>query len=116
LPVVGGDLDGATFLTLYGELNRRGVRFLTDHAVTQFDGSTLATVNVYSGVRATLQADLVVSSSPRSPAGDSLAAELSDLPTVTIGDAVAPRDASDAIREGQEALVTAAATMHNRPR
>jgi 2,4-dienoyl-CoA reductase-like NADH-dependent reductase (Old Yellow Enzyme family) len=116
LPVVGGDLDGATFLTLYGELNRRGVRFLTDHAVTQFDGSTLATVNVYSGVPATLQADLVVSSSPRSPAGDSLAAELSDLPTVTIGDAVAPRDASDAIREGQEALVTAAATMHNRPR
>ncbi len=104
LPVIGGDLDGATFLALYGDLSRRGVRFLTDHVATSRDQDTLFATNVYSGAATTVKADLVVSASARRPAGEQLLAELADMRTITIGDALAPRDAAAAIREGQQAL------------
>ena len=109
LPSIATDLDGTTFVTLYGELNQRGVRFVTDHAATALDGTTLSTVNVYSGAAGTVHADLVVVSTMRRAVGDALAAGLHDLRTVTVGDALAPRDASHAIREGQEALAAGVA-------
>jgi 2,4-dienoyl-CoA reductase-like NADH-dependent reductase (Old Yellow Enzyme family) len=105
LPMVGGDLDGTTFLTLYGELSQRGVHFLTDHVATGLEGTMLSTINVYSSAPTTFPVDLVVSAAPRSPAGAVLAAELSDVPTITVGDALAPRSAPEAIREGQQALI-----------
>lgn len=111
LPVVGGDLDGPTFLTLYGDLNQRGVRLHTDHAATALQGTMLSTINVYSSVLTQLEVDLVVSSAPRVPAGAGLAADLHDIATVTVGDALVPRDAPQAIREGLEAIATTAVTV-----
>ena len=108
LPAVGGDLDGTTFLTLYGDLTRRGVRFLTDHVVTGLDGTTVTALNVYSGSETSFEADLAVSSAPRRPAADALAEALGDLRPVVVGDALAPRDAAHAIREGQEAIAALA--------
>ncbi len=109
LPAVCGDVDGTTFLTLYGELSARGVRFLTDHVVTGLDGTTVSAVNVYSGAATSFEADLAVSSAARSPAADALAEALDDLHPVVVGDALAARDAPHAIREGQEAIAALAA-------
>ena len=109
LPAVCGDLDGATFLALYGDLTRRGVSFLTDHVATAREGDSLTATNIYSGRTATVKADLVVSAAARRPAGDQLLAQLGDVQTITIGDARAPRDAAAAIREGQNALSELAA-------
>ena len=107
-PVVGGDLDGATFLDLYGELSRRRVRFVTDHIATAFADGRLSAVNVYSGAEWELEVDVVVASTPRRSTHSP--AELVDggacHSVVTVGDAVAPRDATAAIREGQAALST----------
>jgi 2,4-dienoyl-CoA reductase-like NADH-dependent reductase (Old Yellow Enzyme family) len=105
LPLVGGELDGTTFLTVYAELRRREVRMLTDHVVTdRLPGGELELMQVYSGAISQLECDVVVTSSPRRPAGGELAAGLAAVTTVTVGDAVAPRQAYDAIREGQSIL------------
>jgi 2,4-dienoyl-CoA reductase-like NADH-dependent reductase (Old Yellow Enzyme family) len=101
LPAVGGDLDGATFLALYGDLNRRGVRFLTDHVATALEDGELLTINVYTGAATRVKTDLVVSANARRPATDELLAGLEDMHMITVGDALVPRDAAAAIREGQ---------------
>ena len=100
VPVVAGDTDGATFLALYGELNQRGVRFATDCVATGLEGGVLQVVNVYGGSASPVEADLVVVSTTRVAAGGDLAEELSDLRPLVVGDALAPRDAAAAIREG----------------
>jgi len=107
VPVVAGDVDGATFLALYGDLTRLGVGFLTDHVATGREGRTLTAVNVYSGATTTVEADVVVTSTARRPAGEDLARDLAGMRIVTVGDALAPRDAAAAIHEGQNAISTA---------
>jgi hypothetical protein len=103
VPVVAGDVDGGTFLALHGELAARGVRFATDYVAVRLDGDRLDLIDVYGGAPSSLEADLVVSSTPRVAAGARLAEELSDLRPAIVGDALAPRDAAVAIREGAAA-------------
>jgi hypothetical protein len=107
VPVVAGDTDAATFLVLYGELNARGVRFATDSIATAFTGGRLELVNVYGGPGSHADADLVVSSTARCAAGQELAEALADLAPLVIGDALVPRDAAAAIREGAAAALAA---------
>lgn len=107
VPVVAGDVDGGTFLTLHGELSARGVRFATDCVAVGLDGNRLDLVNVYGGAGSSLDVDLVVASTARVAAGGVLARELVDLAPLVVGDALAPRDAAVAIREGAAAAGTA---------
>jgi 2,4-dienoyl-CoA reductase (NADPH2) len=103
-PVVAGDLDGATFLALYGELSQLGVRFMTDRIVSGVDDGRVAVTNVYSGDSAALDADLVVVSARRVAAGEEFTEGLpAGTDVVVVGDALVPRDAAAAIREGQKA-------------
>jgi 2,4-dienoyl-CoA reductase-like NADH-dependent reductase (Old Yellow Enzyme family) len=100
-PLVGADLDGPTFLSLYRQLVVAGVRMITDHvAVSACDGG-VEILNVYSGASATVAAETIVVSTTPIPEGAEIEAQLAGVPTVRIGDALAPRDASAAIREGQ---------------
>ena len=103
LPVVAGDTDGATFLALYGELNARDVRFATDSVATALAGGRLELANVYGGHAAHAETDVVVCSTTRAPAGTELAEALADLAPRVVGDALVPRDAAAAIREGARA-------------
>ena len=103
VPVVAGDVDGATFLALYGELSARGVRFATDCVATALRDGHLDVANVYGGVAAPVAADLVVVSTARVACGGDLAGSLADLGPIVVGDALAPRDAAAAIREGASA-------------
>lgn len=100
-PMIAADIDAATFLSLYRELTRLGVRFLRDHVVTGVHDGRTTVVNVYSGETSVVVADVVVHSAPGVPAGAELEAALGDHPVVRIGDALASRDAAAAIREGQ---------------
>ena len=114
VPVVAGDTDGATFLALYGELNRRGVRLATDCVASGLADGVLQLVNVYAAAAAPVEADLVVVSTARVAAGGELVEALADLRPLVVGDALAPRDAAAAIREGAAAGETAA--MEDRSR
>jgi 2,4-dienoyl-CoA reductase (NADPH2) len=114
VPVVAGDVDGGTFLALHGELAARGVRFATDSVAVRLEGDRVDLVDVYGGAPSSLEADLVVSLTPRVAAGAGLAEELSDLRPVIVGDALAPRDAAVAIREGAAAGSTVAVVDQRR--
>jgi hypothetical protein len=100
VPTVAGEVEGATFLALYGELSARGVRFATDCVAVSRDGPRLELANVYGGPAEPLEVDLVVASTPRVAAGAGLAEALADLRPTVLGDAAAPRDAAAAIQEG----------------
>ena len=102
--------DGATFLALYGELVGRGVRLATDCVATGLDRGRLEIQNVYGGAPSPIDVDVVVVSTTRVAAGALLTAELADLRPVIVGDALAPRDAAAAIREGEAAGAAVAAT------
>jgi 2,4-dienoyl-CoA reductase-like NADH-dependent reductase (Old Yellow Enzyme family) len=105
LPSFGADIDMATFRDLYRTLHKRGALFHTDHAPVRREGDRLVTRNVYTGALTEIGVDVVVASTPRVADGAKLQARLELLaPVVAIGDAVAPRDAPAAIREGQAAL------------
>ena len=108
LPAVGAELDGTNFMTVYGALRARGVQLMTDHVVTEGRGGGLAVTQIYSGMSGELDADTIVTCSPRVPMGAALAAALPDVATITVGDAVAPRQVYDAVRDGQSILAAAA--------
>jgi 2,4-dienoyl-CoA reductase (NADPH2) len=104
VPVVAGDVDGGTFLALHGDLVARGVYFANDCVAAGLDGNRLDLVNVYGGAPSSLEVDVVVSSTARVAVGAALAEELADLRPRIVGDALAPRDAAVAIREGFDAV------------
>ncbi len=110
-PVVGGDLDGPTFIALRRELAAAGVHLHTDSFAARAQDGSLQILNVYGGEGLTVEADLIVTSEACEPDGVELERQLRQLRlhTVRIGDALAPRDASAAIREG-EGLVEAVMT------
>jgi hypothetical protein len=103
---VASDLDIATRLRLREDMARFDVRFLTEHTVFEVRSSELLARGMYSGNLARADVDLVVGVWPRQPVGSEMAAALEgEVGTTTIGDALVPRDASAAIREGQEAAL-----------
>ena len=105
LPSFASDIDLATGRDLYRTLHKRGARFHTDHAPVRVDGDRLVTRNVYTGALTDLTVDTIVASTPRVVTGSDLQAGFERIArVVVIGDAVAPRDAPAAIREGQAAL------------
>lgn len=104
LATVAADLDEATTQWLRQQFATLRVRVLTEHAVARFsvDGVVASTIDGESEVE--LPADLVVTVTPRHSIGADLINELGDaIPLTVIGDALLPRDATAAIREGQEA-------------
>lgn len=106
VPVVGGDLDGATFLGLYPELVRRGTTMLTDHVAVSFERNSLRVGNVYVGTESVLPADIVVGSVPRRPAGTilrhAITAAVPARHIALVGDAVVPRDVAAAVRDAYQ--------------
>jgi pyruvate/2-oxoglutarate dehydrogenase complex dihydrolipoamide dehydrogenase (E3) component len=105
LPSFASDIDLATGRDLYRTLHNRGARFLTDHAPVRLERDRLVTRNVYTGALTELAVDTIVASMPRVASGSDLQAGFERIArVVVIGDAVAPRDAPAAIREGQAAL------------
>jgi len=106
LPVVGGDLDGATFLGIYPELVQRGTMMYTDHRAVSFERNLLVVTNVYGGTESVVPADVVVASVSRRPAETALqqavTAAMSERRVTLIGDAVVPRDVAAAVRDAYQ--------------
>lgn len=103
LSVIGADVDGATYLRLREDFARLGIRALTEHTVTEVSSSGLTARDRYGGLETSIAVDAVVGAMVRRSVGDDLASGLAGrVPVRVIGDALVPRDAAVAIREGQE--------------
>jgi mycofactocin system FadH/OYE family oxidoreductase 2 len=90
---------------VHGMLRKQGVRFTVDHEVIRIDGGAVVLRDVYTREETRRPVDGVVFAIGAA-ANDSLFHELeplraSGLRLHLIGDALAPRRASDAIREGE---------------
>ena len=106
-PSIAADLEPSTFVDLYRDLCQAGVRFHRDHTVIGFTDSTVSTRQVHTGEVTNLPADVLVGCSPRQSIGAALADDLRPhYPVCVVGDALLPRDASAAVREGQDAVRT----------
>ena len=106
-PLVGGDIDWPTAVTVRGALFARRARLVPDSAATSLQDGRLVATNLYSGEQIEVEVDLVIASPQRVVAGGELAASLDAAGgprVITVGDAVAPRDAAAACREGQDAM------------
>jgi|SRR5579862_640767 len=106
LPTPGADVDGPTFLWLREELARLHVRVLTEHTIVELGDTSLTAGELFTREQVRVEGALVVGSAPRRGTGGALAGALRRrVPVTVVGDAVVPRDASAAIREGQEAAL-----------
>jgi hypothetical protein len=97
------DLEASTAEWIRGELTRRRVHLLVSHRTISIAAHELVAANVYSNREVRVELDTAVVSTAREPAGGELWESLADLDVLRVGDALVPRDAVCAIREGQEA-------------
>ncbi len=87
--------------TARAELARLGVRFVTEHAIIEWTGQTAGCRSLLTGAEQEIAADTLLLATGRK-ADDMLADALRALgcAPLVIGDALAPRQAAAAIREG----------------
>lgn len=91
---------------VHGMLRKQGVRFTVDHEVTRIDGNAVTLRDVYTREETRRDGVDAVVFAIGAAANDALFHELEPLRATglrlhLIGDALAPRRASDAIREGE---------------
>ncbi len=98
----GTGLDQATMVTMYGRLSRKGVSFVAHTVVTRGDGDGLVLRDAFSGVERRITADAVVLA-VGNVADDGLLGELRarGVAATAVGDSVAPRTITEAVREGR---------------
>lgn len=96
----GTNLDSATMMTMHTRLARKGVEFLVHAAAVEVDAVGVRFTDTLSGAEFTRPADLVVAAAGNK-ARDELSTVLGDIPTISVGDCVAPRTITEAVREGR---------------
>ena len=100
---LAGDLDAATSHWVRSRFAELSIRWLPERAVSGADPAGVTVTSIWGGADEHLPADLVIAVTRRQPASAELVESLgSKLPVTVIGDALVPRDASAAIREGQQ--------------
>ena len=82
-----------------------GAEIVKNTIITAIDGNSISTVNHINGVASQIEADYLILSTARLPLNDlsKIAKELS-IPSIRVGDSLAPRRAHSAIIEGSDVV------------
>jgi phytoene dehydrogenase-like protein len=84
-------------------LARLGVRFVTESAVTRWDGNSAKIVSLLDGSEQEIEADALVFAATSMAADDlSIELEARGIPFMAIGDCTAARQAAYAIHDGRK--------------
>ena len=87
------------------KMAKGGAEIVKNTIITAIDGNSISTVNHINGVASQIEADYLILSTARLPLNDlsKIAKELS-IPSIRVGDSLAPRRAHSAIIEGSDVV------------
>jgi 2,4-dienoyl-CoA reductase (NADPH2) len=104
LPSVAADLDVSTAQWLKQGYGALPITAWLEHDVAGMRDGVVTARSLIAGTEVEIEADVVVAVTRRRPAGGELVAGLDGAASLSVvGDALVPRDATAAIREGQRA-------------